>query len=142
MRFVSFYPEKDPDNCIGAVSLWADSVEMEALMRIPPKFRGTLRFDFVNIDDPLRAAGTRGSRCWLGRPNKDGYTESRVVEGQTRRFGHILSREWCLDEEIPQDYSVVVDHLCRVRNCVNPWHSEVITVQENVRRGMAGQKRG
>lgn len=29
-----------------------------------------------------------------------------------------------------------VDHLCRVRHCVNPDHLEPVTAQENVRRGL------
>jgi hypothetical protein len=30
-----------------------------------------------------------------------------------------------------------IDHLCRVRNCVNPAHLEAVTRGENVRRQMA-----
>ena len=33
---------------------------------------------------------------------------------------------------IPKGYTV--DHLCRVRNCVNPEHLEAVTFLENVRR--------
>jgi HNH endonuclease len=29
----------------------------------------------------------------------------------------------------------VIDHLCRVRCCVNPDHLEPVTTQENIRRG-------
>ena len=32
---------------------------------------------------------------------------------------------------------LVVDHLCRVRLCVNPAHLEVVTERENIRRGMS-----
>jgi hypothetical protein len=28
-----------------------------------------------------------------------------------------------------------LDHLCRVRACVNPWHLDVVTCTENIRRG-------
>lgn len=31
-----------------------------------------------------------------------------------------------------------LDHLCRVRNCVNPDHLEPVTHQENTKRGLAG----
>lgn len=36
-------------------------------------------------------------------------------------------------EEIPQGF--LIDHLCRNRACVNPWHMEVVTNKENVLRG-------
>jgi hypothetical protein len=29
-----------------------------------------------------------------------------------------------------------LDHKCRVRLCVNPWHLEAVTLQENLRRGL------
>lgn len=30
-----------------------------------------------------------------------------------------------------------IDHLCRVRHCVNPWHLEPVTTAENIRRMVA-----
>lgn len=30
---------------------------------------------------------------------------------------------------------LTLDHLCRVRNCVNPWHLEPCTLTENIDRG-------
>jgi hypothetical protein len=38
-----------------------------------------------------------------------------------------------LTGSIPADLQL--DHLCRVRNCVNPAHLEPVTPRENVRRG-------
>lgn len=35
--------------------------------------------------------------------------------------------------EIPE--GLVLDHLCRVHNCVNPQHLEPVTIQENLARG-------
>lgn len=29
-----------------------------------------------------------------------------------------------------------LDHKCRVRGCVNPWHLEPVTTAENIRRGI------
>jgi hypothetical protein len=31
-----------------------------------------------------------------------------------------------------------IDHLCRVRHCVNPDHLEPVTNKENIRRGIVG----
>jgi hypothetical protein len=35
--------------------------------------------------------------------------------------------------EIPE--GLVLDHLCKTRCCVNPWHLEPVTLLENIRRG-------
>ena len=32
--------------------------------------------------------------------------------------------------------NLTIDHLCRNRNCVNPQHLEVVTIKENVLRGI------
>lgn len=36
--------------------------------------------------------------------------------------------------EIPA--GLQLDHLCRVRHCVNPWHLEAVTARVNVLRGI------
>lgn len=41
---------------------------------------------------------------------------------------------------IPDD--LTCDHLCRVRNCCNPAHIDIITRVENTRRGNVGKWRG
>ena len=38
--------------------------------------------------------------------------------------------------KIPE--GLFIDHLCRVRNCVNPDHLEPVTHEENIRRGIGG----
>jgi hypothetical protein len=72
------------------------------------------------------------SDCWLwtGRLDKDGYG---VVghKGADRR-AHRASYE-ALRGSIPP--GLVIDHLCRVRNCINPDHMEPVTNAVNVLRG-------
>ena len=36
---------------------------------------------------------------------------------------------------------LTIDHLCRVRCCVNPDHLEVVTIQENIQRGFAARRK-
>lgn len=36
----------------------------------------------------------------------------------------------------PIPHGLCVDHLCRVRSCVNPWHMQLVTRGENVLRGV------
>ena len=71
--------------------------------------------------------------CWLwnGIKNNNGYAGfgygKRTWIG-AHRFVYEL-----YNGEIPE--KMVVDHLCRVRHCVNPHHMEVVTQRENLLRG-------
>lgn len=72
--------------------------------------------------------------CWIwqGKASPNGY-------GQ---FGHGFAHRWIYEfliGEIPA--GLELDHLCRVRNCVNPYHLDPVTHAENCRR-TAGLKRG
>ncbi len=75
--------------------------------------------------------------CWLWRAGKDhlGY-------GQIRRDGsHAKAHRVAYDLLVgPIPDGLELDHLCRVRNCVNPAHLEPVTHAENVRRGLSGQR--
>lgn len=69
--------------------------------------------------------------CWLwtGTRNRGGYGDFRMPEGPRR--AHRLAYE-NLVGPIPE--GLELDHLCRVRNCVNPQHLEPVTRSENARR--------
>lgn len=74
----------------------------------------------------------RTETCWLwtGGLSENGYglfwSGVSVVRAHRWAYEH-------LTEEIPDGYEV--DHLCRVRHCVNPHHLEPVTRQVNVQRG-------
>jgi len=72
------------------------------------------------------------SACWLwtDKLTDDGYGRLRV--GKRRPMAHRAVYE-ALVEPIPA--GLTIDHLCRVRHCVNPDHLEPVTLLENLLRG-------
>lgn len=74
--------------------------------------------------------------CWLWLASKDsgGYGAFTYNGKQERahRVSYLLAKG-----EFPGQ-GLCLDHLCRVRSCVNPDHLEAVTFRENQRRGLAG----
>lgn len=66
---------------------------------------------------------------WTSTTNRSGYG----VFGISRRgqSAHRVAYEWFVG---PIGFRLQLDHLCRVRNCVNPSHLEPVTAGENIRR--------
>jgi hypothetical protein len=72
--------------------------------------------------------------CWIwtgfvGRSGY-GYISVRGLKKVAHRYGYELTVG-------PIPDGLQLDHLCRVRTCVNPAHLEPVTLAENVRRGNA-----
>jgi len=71
------------------------------------------------------------NNCILAKqkPKKDGYVQLNLARGNfyAHRLAYINAKG-----AIPQGYTI--DHLCRVRNCINPEHLEAVTFTENIRR--------
>lgn len=81
----------------------------------------------------------RTETCWVwnGHRNAQGYgsfTVWRPLEGKTRTFvAHRYAYEvW----RGPIPDGLQLDHLCRVRHCVNPDHLEAVTGKVNTLRGL------
>jgi hypothetical protein len=55
------------------------------------------------------------------------------VRMYSHRYWYIKSKG-----EIPE--GLVLDHLCRVRNCINPEHLEAVTAKVNTQRGIYATK--
>lgn len=74
---------------------------------------------------------TRTTDCliWMGAVNTKGYPCFAVNGVST--LAHRLAYE---DARGPIPDGYTIDHKCRVRNCVNVDHLEVVTIAENNRR--------
>jgi hypothetical protein len=77
--------------------------------------------------------------CWLWQGGRSrGYGALNVGKPSGRPIietAHRIVYELHHREPIPPE--LTVDHLCRVRHCVNPRHLELVSRGENVLRGVA-----
>jgi hypothetical protein len=96
-------------------------------------------------DDESRAAAfsrflariDRTESCWLwtGTKGSAGYGQMYLSWARRPVLAHRLAYLLFVG---PVDDGLQLDHLCRVRHCVNPDHLEPVTQQENIRRGDGG----
>lgn len=82
----------------------------------------------------LRHIEISATGCWIwtGRLNRNGY--GRAAIGGREPVAHRAIYEAVIG---PIPIGHVLDHLCRNRPCVNPWHMEPVTVAVNTHRGTA-----
>ncbi len=75
------------------------------------------------------------SGCWLWTASLNWRGYGQVRSNGPVRMAHRVVYE-AYKGGIPD--GLQLDHLCRVRSCVNPDHLEPVTPKENVRRGNFG----
>lgn len=104
--------------------------------------------------DPLggrktrRLSGTPTERFWPKVDKTDGcwLWTAALSDGGYGVFGIggrrvVHAHRFAYQQRVgPIPEGLHLDHLCRVRNCVNPDHLEPVTHAENVRRGLSGPK--
>lgn len=88
----------------------------------------------VNPNGPIPSFRPDLGPCWIWTvvPNTDGYARFTLLPERRTIGAHRFSYELLVG---PIPSGLVPDHLCRVRNCVNPHHLEAVTRAENQRRG-------
>lgn len=77
-----------------------------------------------------RVNKTDGCWLWLGASTKEGYGRTWINGKPTLCHRYAYEQ---LRGPIPE--GLTLDHLCRVRLCVNPDHLEPVTSRENTLRG-------
>lgn len=88
--------------------------------------------DLVKFES-LLSVGDNGCWVWTGWNARGyGYFRAGGRMNMAHRYSYELHRA-----EIPE--GLVIDHLCRNKACVNPWHLEPVTQRVNVQRGEAGE---
>lgn len=81
---------------------------------------------------------TEGCWLWQGSINPDGY--GQIWVGDTLRMAKAHRFSYQLHKgEISE--GLEIDHLCKVRRCVNPDHLDLVTHRENLLRGDTFQAR-
>ena len=81
-----------------------------------------------------------GCWIWMAALDPRGYAKfgfDRPGRGYGMEFAHRIAYE-LLKGPIPD--GLELDHLCRVRCCVNPDHMDPVTHRENIRRGKCWQR--
>lgn len=74
--------------------------------------------------------GAGGCWLWTAAVQSGGYGQFRW-DGRHQLAHRVAYERWA--GPIPDGLNI--DHLCRVRSCVNPSHLEAVTQRENVARG-------
>ena len=81
----------------------------------------------IDKNGPIPSARPDLGRCWIWLGSSGRYA----------RFGRINVHRFIYEQQNgPIDRSLTLDHLCRIKICVNPSHLEPVPNRENVIRGV------
>jgi len=89
------------------------------LGRLPRRFRQKIEVD-------------EDTGCWLWTASKNWKGYGQYWLNGTSVGAHRVAYETLVR---PIEPDLQLDHLCRVRHCVNPWHMQQVSCRENLMRG-------
>lgn len=92
----------------------------------------TLNIGIDALPSNIRAKAVTGTDCWLwtGAVNSKGYP----TVGNRKGSSMLVHRSIYEQVVGPIPDGLTIDHLCRVKLCINPAHLEPVTRAENNRR--------
>ena len=92
-----------------------------------------MRSQFITLTERFWRRVDKSGDCWLwtGYISKNGYGIWPNEKTASPR-AHRIAYEFVIG---PIPAGLTLDHLCRVRHCVNPRHLEPVTLRENLMRG-------
>lgn len=83
----------------------------------------------LRFENKVAEPDTHGCRLWLAGASSKGYG-AFGLRGRGMVSAHRVAYVLATGSDIPE--GMVIDHLCRVRLCVNPEHLRVVTNRENL----------
>lgn len=86
---------------------------------------------FGNFDNYISENRGHTTPCWIWQGADDGGRYGRIFDRGQTRSAHRVSYERRVG---PIPDGLEIDHLCRVKMCINPAHLEPVTPLENQRR--------
>jgi hypothetical protein len=98
-----------------------------------PKTSDMRESKFLKLERFISPEPNTGCWFWTGALREGYGLYSERVNGKTRSQNAHRAVYRALVGEIPS--ALQLDHLCRVRCCVNPDHLEPVTQRENILRG-------
>lgn len=111
---------------------WQKSGDPVVILPPKPRRSQTLNGAFwARVDTSHRS----GCWVWIGKRDRDGYGNFSFSVGGRRMWwlAHRMAYEIARG---PIPAGLTIDHLCFNKPCVNPWHLEPVTNEENIRRGI------
>ena len=124
-----------PSKVRGMCGMHAERVRRLGSTELPQRVRGTT-LGKADARFWAKVQGGDVTTCWLwvGPILSDGYgmfftgsLDGWPQNTKAHRYAYMRLRD-----DIPE--GLALDHLCRVRNCVNPWHLEPVTSAVNTKR--------
>ena len=102
---------------------------MNAYRYTPSGVVSAADMDMLRFISFVRPQPNNGCWLWMGRVTHNGYAVFNTKRKLLPATHFILQR---IGIEIPQGHQP--DHLCKTPCCVNPFHLQVVTRSENIRR--------